>query len=181
MAGAFVHERHHGNGELNRLHGWWGNAQANRFEMAPAFTPETGADAWQLSTPLLFSMVPLRPALDLFLDAGMERLRTKSKRMTAFLEAGIQATLNDALEIITPGNPDRRGCQLSLRVRDGREAGRSLFRALEDRGIVPDWREPDVIRIAPAPLYNRFEECYRFLEAVASWMNPTGSPSGRSA
>jgi kynureninase len=180
VGGAFVHERHHGSGSLDRLHGWWGNDESNRFEMARTFTPEPDANAWQLSTPLLFSMAPLRPALALFREAGMDRLRAKSKKMTAYLEAGIRSELDGVLEIITPDDPERRGCQLSLRVRGGRGAGRELFGSLENEGFVPDWREPDVIRIAPAPLYNRFEECYRFIEAVDRWSAVTRTLSGGS-
>ena len=180
VAGAFVHARHHGDTRLGRLHGWWGNAASNRFEMAQYFTPAAGADAWQISTPQLLSMVPLRPALDILQQAGMQRLRAKSRKQTAFVEQAVRSHLDAVLEIITPADPERRGCQLSLRVRAGRTAGRQLFAALEENGVVADWREPDVIRVAPAPLYNSYRDCLRLVEALAGWALATGSPSGRS-
>jgi kynureninase len=179
VAGAFVHARHHGRPDLPRLHGWWGNAEASRFRMAHDFEPEAGAGAWQLSNPPILAMAPLRASLDLFQRAGLDRLREKSKRLTAYLAEGITTGLDQVLEVITPSEPERRGCQLSLRVRGGRDLGRSLFHHLEAAGAVVDWREPDIIRVAPVPLYNRFGDCWRFLELVSGWAEPTGSPSAR--
>jgi kynureninase len=120
-------------------------------------------------------MAPLRVSLEIFHQAGAERLRRKSRALTAYLEDGIRNHLDGLLEIITPSDPARRGCQLSMRVRSGRENGRQLFRYLEDRGVITDWREPDVIRVAPVPLYNRFEDCYELLLRMSAWADPTGN------
>lgn len=169
VAGAYVNRRHHGRGDLPRLHGWWGNSPKNRFEMARDFTPGSAADAWQLSNPPVLAMAPLGASLEIFQAAGMQRLRRKSKSLTAFLAEGIQKHLGHALEIITPPDPGRRGCQLSLRVLAGRAAGRSLFLHLEANGVVVDWREPDIIRVAPVPLYNRFEDCAELLQLMGGW------------
>jgi len=169
VAGAFVNRRHHGRTGLPRFHGWWGNAAASRFDMARDFEPGAGANAWQLSNPPILSMAPVGVALDIFHEAGMQRLRRKSKAMTAFLAEGIGKKLDHVLEIITPADPERRGCQLSLRVRDGRTRGRRLFRYLEDHGALTDWREPDIIRVAPVPLYNSFTDCSALLRHIRAW------------
>ena len=163
IAGCFVHQRHDGRDDLPRLHGWWGNDPASRFEMRPEFTPASGADAWQVSNPPILAMAPIRVSLQLFQQAGMDALRKKSLEMTGWLEQLIQSELAGAIEIITPSDPRRRGCQLSLRVTAGRAAGLRLFKNLEAAGTIPDWREPDVIRVAPVPFYNRFEECWQFV------------------
>jgi kynureninase len=130
--------------------------------MGPEFRPAKGADAWQLSNPPILAMAPLRVSLQVFEEAGMAALREKSLRLTGWLAGLVASEFDDLLEIITPGEPERRGCQLSLRVRAGREAGRRLFEHLAAGGAITDWREPDVIRVAPVPLYNRFEDCARF-------------------
>ncbi len=169
VAGCFVHERHSRDESLPRFEGWWGNDLKSRFRMDPEFAAAPGAEAWVLSNPPILAMTPLRSSLELFHEAGMNRLRRKSRAMTAWLFDHIAAELGGLLEIITPSDPDRRGCQLSLCVREGREAGRRLFLHLEDRGIITDWREPDVIRIAPVPLYNRFEDCALLLGCVHDW------------
>jgi kynureninase len=181
VAGCFVHERHHDRDDLPRFHGWWGNDIKSRFEMGPEFKPGTGADAWQLSNPPILSMAPLRASLELFQAAGMEKLRGKSTQMTAYLAEGINSQLGSLLEIITPADPQRRGCQLSIRVREGHEKGRQLFRYLETRGVLTDWREPDVIRVAPAPLYNRFEDCFQLLRHMSDWAGSIGIPGYGSA
>lgn len=166
IAGCYVNERHDDREDLTRLHGWWGNDPRSRFQMRPEFVPASGADAWQLSNPPILSMAPIRVSLALFQQAGMPALRRKSVEMTAYLEQLIRSELADAIEIITPADPQRRGCQLSLRVRAGRDAGRHLFTQLEAAGTIPDWREPDVIRVAPVPFYNRFEDCWQFVNQV---------------
>jgi len=176
VAGCFVHERHHRDHDLPRFHGWWGNERASRFRMAPEFVPSVGASAWQLSNPPVLAMAPLRASLEIFQAAGTARLRQKSVAMSAFIEQGIRSHLGGFLEILTPSDPDRRGCQVSMRVRSGREDGRQLFEYLEARGVITDWREPDVIRVAPVPLYNRFEDAYALLNHVAEWARTTGSP-----
>lgn len=166
VAGCFVNERHGDHDELARLHGWWGNHPETRFLMEPEFVPAEGAEAWVLSNPPILSMAPIRVALELFKQVGMTELRKKSIAMTAYLEQLIRTELNDSLEIVTPAEPERRGCQLSLRVLAGRDAGRALFEQLEAAGTIPDWREPDVIRVAPVPMYNRFEDCWQFVNQV---------------
>ena len=168
VAGCFVHERH-ARAALPRFAGWWGHDQASRFRMGAEFVPTPGADGWQLSNPPILALAPLRASLDVFHRAGMPRLREKSERLTGYLEALIRARLPDTLEIVTPADPARRGCQLSLRVYGGRERGRALFDHLSARGIIGDWREPDVIRISPTPLYNRFVDVFGFVEAVEAW------------
>jgi kynureninase len=169
VAGCFVHERHHGDTDLPRFEGWWGNARDSRFRMDQGFDPAPGAEAWVLSNPPVLALVPLRVSLDIFAAAGMAQLRGKSLALTSWLLDAIDAELADVLEVITPRDPERRGSQLSLRVRAGRDAGQRLYRYLGAQGVVTDWREPDVIRVAPAALYNRFEECFELLRHIADW------------
>lgn len=168
VAGAFVHARHADAG-LPRFAGWWGHDKHTRFQMGPEFVPSPGADGWQLSNPPILGMAPLRASLALFQAAGMPALRRKSEQLTGYLHALVAEHLADTLEIVTPADPARRGAQLSLRVRAGREAGRALFEHLSDNGVLGDWREPDVIRISPAPLYNRFIDVLRFVHCVQAW------------
>ena len=168
VSGAFVHERH-ANSDRPRFAGWWGHDQASRFKMGPQFQPTPGADDWQLSNPPILALAPLRVSLELFSRAGLPALRAKSEKLTAYLEAQVLARLANVLEIVTPAQPERRGCQLSLRVRGGRDRGRALFDHLVTQGIVGDWREPDVIRISPVPLYNTFADVQRFTSAVGAW------------
>ena len=168
VGGAFVHERH-ARTTLPRFAGWWGHDKTTRFQMGPQFVPTYGADGWQLSNPPILALAPLRVSLEIFRRAGMPRLREKSLRLTGYLEWLVHAQLSDVLEVVTPRDPERRGVQLSIRVLGGRERGRSLFEYLMEHGIVGDWREPDVIRISPAPLYNRFADCVAFAEAVRRW------------
>lgn len=169
VAGCFVHERH-GRSAMPRLAGWWGHDPATRFRMAPEFVPAPGADGWQLSNPPVLALAPLRASLDQFDRAGgMAALRAKSEKLTGFLETLIRQRLAGTLDIVTPAETQRRGSQLSLRVAGGRERGRELFDYLRDTGILGDWREPDIIRISPAPLYNRFADVLRFVEEVEHW------------
>ncbi|MBD8527529.1 kynureninase [Pseudomarimonas arenosa] len=168
VAGCFVHERH-ARADLPRFAGWWGHEAGTRFLMGPQFIPAPGADGWQLSNPPVLAMAPLRASLALFERAGMATLRAKSERLTGFLEQAIQQHLTTALEILTPSEPARRGCQLSLRVRGGRDQGLALFEYLVAQGVLGDWREPDVIRISPAPLYNNFADIAGFVEHTAAW------------
>ena len=169
IGGMFVHERHGRRTDLPRLNGWYGNDLATRFRMAPEFDPAPGVDAWVLSTPPTLAIAPLLGSLQVFADAGFGRLRAKSLALTGWLAAAIREHLSGVLEIITPLEPERRGCQLSLRVRAGRERGRRLFEFLENAGAVPDWREPDVIRVAPVPLYNGYEDCARLVLMIRDW------------
>ena len=168
VAGAFVHERH-ARTDRPRFAGWWGHEKATRFQMGPRFRPTPGADGWQLSNPPILALAPLRISLQVFQRAGFENLRRKSLALTGYLEWLIRERVADVLEIATPAEPARRGCQLSLRVKGPRESGRQLFEHLQRDGIVVDWREPDVIRAAPTPLYNRYVDCRRLVESVARW------------
>jgi len=165
VAGAFVHERH-ATAALPRFAGWWGHDKATRFLMPVAFQPTPGADGWQLSNPPILSLAPLRASLDIFRRAGMPALCAKSRRLTGYLEWLVHTRLDGVLEVLTPAEPERRGAQLSIRVVAGRERGRALFEHLLAHGFVIDWREPDVIRVAPAPLYNGFADCLAFADAV---------------
>ena len=168
VAGCFVHERH-ARTPRPRFAGWWGNDPAVRFRMGPQFDPTPGADGWQLSNPPILGLAPLRASLDQFDRAGMPALREKSLRLTGYLETLIREHLGGTLQIVTPRDAARRGAQLSLRVAGGREQGRALFEHLGAQGIVGDWREPDVIRISPAPLYNTHADVLRFVRAAQAW------------
>lgn len=166
VAGCFVHERHGRAFDLPRFAGWWGHDKATRFQMGPEFVPMNGAEGWQLSNPPIFSLTPLIASLSLFEDAGMDRLRQKSIALTGYLQALLNELLAEQVRIFTPGDPTQRGCQLSLSLAGGREHGRAVFEAISDAGVIADWREPDVIRIAPVPLYNSFEDVWRFVDIL---------------
>ncbi|MBB3811711.1 kynureninase [Xanthomonas arboricola] len=168
VGGCFVHERH-ANSDLPRMAGWWGHEQQTRFRMDPQFVPSPGAEGWQLSNPPVLALAPLRASLELFDQAGMAALRAKSEHLTGHLEQLIHARVPQVLQIVTPTEPAQRGCQLSLRVAGGRAQGRSLFESLQSVGVLGDWREPDVIRIAPVPLYNRFCDLHQLVEHVETW------------
>jgi kynureninase len=166
VGGCFVHERHASPRDRPRLAGWWGHDKKSRFRMEPGFRPIRGAEGWQLSNPPILSLAAIRASLAVFTEAGgMEPLREKSLRLTAYLEWLLQRELGEAIEILTPADPQRRGCQLSLRVKSS-SSGRAVFEKLEASGVTGDWREPDVIRVAPVPLYNRYEEAHRFVEIL---------------
>jgi len=158
----FVHERHATDAGALRLTGWWGNDPATRFRMAETFEPAPGADGWRISTPPILSLAPIRASLAIFEEAGIEALRRKSIELTAYFERLIDALVPDA-EILTPRDPGARGAQLSVRLAD---ATRRLS-ALEAMGVVGDFREPDIIRMAPVPLYNRFHDAWRAARALA--------------
>ena len=164
--GVFVHPRH---AQRPRLAGWWGHAQATRFQMAAEFVPEPGARGWQLSNPPILAMAPLHASLVLLTSIGMPALRARALRLTGYLDELLRTHAANIIEILTPGDESQRGCQLSLRVRAGREAGRALFAHLVARGVVGDWREPDVIRLAPVPLYNRHMDCLRAVRTILDW------------
>lgn len=166
VAGAFVHERHAHDFGLPRFAGWWGHDKAARFRMQPDFVPMPGSEGWQLSNPPVLGMAALLASLEVFMDAGMARLRDKSLALTGLLEQRLDESLAGHVEILTPHAPARRGCQLSMRLRDGADAGRAVYARLGDAGIVCDWREPDVIRVAPVPLYNRFADIERFVAVL---------------
>lgn len=168
IAGAFVHERH-ALADLPRFNGWWGHRQDTRFQMGPEFNGTPGAEGWQLSNPPIFAMAPLRASLEIFHEAGMPALRRKSLALTGYLEALIRQELGDVLRNVTPGSPEQRGCQLSLQVRAGRDAGKRLFAHLMQSGVIGDWREPDVIRLSPTPLYNRYSDCLGAVRSIKQW------------
>jgi kynureninase len=161
VGGAFVHERHLKRNDLPRLTGWWGHQALTRFEMSAQFEPAEGTAAWALSNPPILSTAPLHASLPLFASAGMPALRNKSIGLTGYFETLLQQLAGEHLRIVTPADPAQRGCQLSVRLTHGAERGRHVFQALSARGIVADWREPDIIRLAPAPMYNNYEEVLR--------------------
>ena len=165
-SGMFVHERHANNPELPRFAGWWGHDEQQRFLMRKGFIPMRGAEGWQLSNAQILSFAAHRASLDMFEKAGINNLREKSLQLTGYLEFLLDEvnTTRQRFRIITPRNPTERGCQLSL-LTD--ENGKALFDKLTAQGVIADWREPNVIRVAPVPLYNSFEEMYRFGELTA--------------
>ncbi|MFT3744468.1 MAG: kynureninase [Pyrinomonadaceae bacterium] len=165
VAGAFVHERHADCPNLPRFAGWWGHDKATRFQMGPDFHVLRGAEGWQISNPPILQMAALRASLEIFDEAGMSALRNKSVKLTGYLESLITGIGNERISVITPSDPMQRGCQLSIRVKNG---DRTLFDKITERGVVADWREPDVIRVAPTPLYNSFEDVFRFAEILRS-------------
>ena len=167
VAGAFVHERHAANAELPRLAGWWGNDPATRFQMhlLPEFVRVQSADSWAVSNPPVFSMAPLRTSFAIFDDAGgLEVLRAKSLKLTGYLEFLLTEAESSLYTIITPRAPNERGCQLSILAH---EHPKELFAKLERAGVKCDFREPNVIRVAPTPLYNTFHEVWRFAQILA--------------
>jgi kynureninase len=168
VAGCFVHRRHARRTDLARFGGWWGNDPERRFRMhlEPEFEPRPTADGWQLSNPPILAMAPLRVSLRLFDEAGMPALRDKSKRLTAYMQWWVDHVAARRIEVLTPRRPDERGCQLSLRALD---RPRELFRALQEQGVVADYREPDVVRVAPVPLYNSFADVWSFAQALRAW------------
>ncbi|MFI5218220.1 MAG: kynureninase [Bacteroidia bacterium] len=160
VGGTFIHEKHAANISLPRFAGWWGNDPKTRFTMPHEFVPVKSADAWQLSNAPVFSMAALKSSLDIFIEAGMENLVYKSKMLTGYLQFLI-SEINPKLKIITPS--DERGCQLSLIIEKN---GRKAYDYLVKNGVIADWREPDVIRVAPVPLYNSFEDVFRFSQIL---------------
>jgi kynureninase len=159
LSGIFIHERHHHNSDIPRFEGWWGHDKKTRFLMGDDFKAIETAEGWQLSNPPVLSMAAIKASLDIFAEAGIINLRKKSKALTAYLEYLIQHENNENIHIITPSDPDQRGCQLSIQMKS---PDKKLFHYLTAHGVIADWREPDVIRVAPAPLYNTFEEMWKF-------------------
>lgn len=167
LAAAFVHERHLGS-SVPRFEGWWSTEAASRFEMAAESRPPASADAWQVSNPPIFSMSPVRTSLELFDKIGIEVLRERSLRLTAYLERLLaEITPTRPLTVITPSDPARRGAQLSLRIGGAQGAG-ELAKVLRfEFGVIADAREPDVLRLAPVPLYSQYHDCWRAVQALA--------------
>jgi kynureninase len=164
VSGIFVHERHSYNPDLPRFAGWWGYDKETRFLMQPGFNPMKGAEGWQLSNAPILGMAAHLASLDIFEEAGMDKIGEKRDLMTAYMEFVIDDISEKnkercIFELITPRDKTKRGAQLSIMAKG---QGKALFDALSDHGVVADWREPNVIRIAPAPLYNSYEDCYWF-------------------
>jgi kynureninase len=168
VAGAFVHERHANNFDLPRFAGWWGHNEQERFQMKKGFKPMSGVDGWQLSNfPILPGAAQLA-SLEIFQQAGIKNLRKKSLLLTGYLEFLLNEIKSDSFKILTTSKKEERGCQLSIYMNKN---GKKVFDALTKAGVIADWREPNVIRIAPVPLYNTFEEVYRFAEIFKKALN----------
>ncbi|MBP6732662.1 MAG: kynureninase, partial [Chitinophagales bacterium] len=168
VSGVYVHDYHAKNFALPRLAGWWGNDEKTRFKMYKNFVPQPGAAGWQISNAPILSMAAHKASLEIFDKAGMKALRKKSELLTGYLywllvESREQKSENREYRIITPSNPKFRGAQLSIQTNKN---GKKLFEKITKAGIIADWREPDVIRVAPTPLYNKFEEVWRFASLI---------------
>jgi kynureninase len=165
VGGCFVHQRHARAWNVPRFAGWWGHDEKTRFRVGPEFDPMDGAEGWQLSNPPILALAPLRASLDIFSKVGMERLRAKSVSLTGYAEFLLRQKKSSRFSILTPAEPGRRGAQLSLRV--PRE-GRIICDKLAGQGIIGDWREPNIFRVAPVPLYNSYQDVFRFVEHFSS-------------
>ena len=168
LGGLFVHEKHANNKDLKRFAGWWSHNKTTRFNMRQPLDVIPGAEGWQLSNPPILSMAAIKASLDMFNDVGMDALRLKSEKLTGYFEFLLNEINNDKITIITPSNPDERGCQLSIQVKN---AEKQLHQKLTDAHIITDWREPDVIRCAPVPFYNSFEDVYHMVEKLKTILN----------
>lgn len=171
LGGCFVHERHAHDQSIPRFEGWWGHNKVTRFGMRDAFDPIPGVEAWQLSNPPILSMAAIKASLEVFMEAGMENLWKKSKTLTGYMEFLINEMQDERIAIITPANPVDRGSQLSIQVKN---ADKALFDVITERGVIADWREPDVIRVAPVPLYNSYEDVFRFVDILKGALNGYG-------
>jgi kynureninase len=159
--GCFVHERHSNAWNLPRFAGWWGHDAQTRFEMGPDFQPMAGAEGWQLSNPPILALAALRASMEIFSEVGMDRVRERSLSLTGYLEFLLGRHSSPIFSIMSPREPERRGAQLSLRIL---RHGQSLCERLAARGVIADWRQPDILRIAPVPLYNSYLDVYRFVQ-----------------
>ena len=166
--GCFVHERHAFDFNLPRFAGWWGHNKNTRFGMRDPFDPLPGAEGWQLSNPPILSLAAIRASLDLFDETGMAALNKKSQLLTGYLEYLLENIPTDRIRIITPKNKNERGCQLSIQVKN---ADKKLYEKISAAGVIADWREPDVIRVAPVPFYNSFSDVYHFSKIIESVVN----------
>jgi len=163
VGGCFVHDRFSKDKNIPRFEGWWGHDESRRFLMEPDFVPMEGVDAWQLSNVPILSSAALQASLDIFLEAGIQNLRKKSIELTQYMYVLLTKHCKHKVKIITPADPDQRGCQLSTAYEGN---GKKVYEKLIEADMVCDWREPNVIRVAPTPLYNSFEDVYRFVETV---------------
>lgn len=168
LSGCFVHERHAYNKDLNRFTGWWSHNKQTRFNMRHEFDVLPGAEGWQLSNPPILSMAAIKASLDMFNEVGMDKLIKKSKQLTGYFEFLLKHLGEDTIRIITPEHPEERGCQLSIQVLN---ADKSLHDKLTEAGVISDWREPDVIRCAPVPLYNSYKDVYLMVEKMRDILN----------
>lgn len=168
IGGCYVNRRHLGDRNLLRLAGWWGHDKQTRFESAANFSPIDSAEAWQLSNPPILAMAPLQASLELFGQAGIEALRRKSIALTGYLATLVQECCADTVDLLTPADPARRGAQLSLRLRRDASQTASIVDALRNRGVTVDWRQPNVLRLAPVPLYNSFVDVHASVTALAA-------------
>lgn len=168
VAGIFIHEKHTTNNALPRFAGWWGTSKSNRFKMLPEFEPIPTAEGWQLSNAPIFSMAVHKASLDIFEEAGFENLLAKGRKLSnylLFVLDEINASQNHkVIEVITPRIEKEKGCQVSMLML---ERGKEIFETLISKGVIADWREPNVIRVAPTPLYNSFEDVWRFGEIIS--------------
>jgi kynureninase len=167
IGGCFVHERHARRVDLPRFAGWWGHDAAMRFEMGPEFQPMAGAQGWQVSNPPVLSAAPLLASLDIFSRAGLTRLREKSIALTGYLLRLLETRLPGMVDIITPSSASERGCQLSLRIARPPAEAKRCHELLAAAGVVADWREPDVLRVAPIPLYNSYRDVFAAVDALS--------------
>jgi kynureninase len=167
IGGCFVHERHARGDDLPRFAGWWGHHAASRFQMGPEFNAIAGAQGWQVSNPPVLSTAPLLASLDIFRRAGIERLRRKSMLLTGFFQDLVESLLPGLVDIITPNCAEARGCQLSLRIARPPAAAKRCHDSLTAAGVVADWREPDVLRLAPIPLYNSYSDVFAAVDALS--------------
>ena len=165
LSGLFVHEKHAQRKDLPRFAGWWNHNKETRFNMRQPFDVMSGAEGWQLSNPPILSMAAIKASLDIFDKVGMSALLNKSKKLTGFFEYLIHEIASDTIKIITPTHPNERGCQLSLQVKN---ADKNLHKKLTENNIITDWREPDVIRCAPVPMYTSFEDVYCMVKTLES-------------
>lgn len=167
VGGCFIHQRHATNPRMKRLAGWWGQDKQTRFQMGDQFNAIPTAEGWQLSNPPILSLAAIRASMEVFKQAGgISPLRTKSLKLTTFLSAGLKQVLGDRVEVITPADENARGCQLSIKITKSGIDGKDVYEKLESAGVRTDWREPNVIRAAPVPLYNTFSELVRFVQIL---------------
>jgi kynureninase len=171
VAGAFIHQRHIENKSLRRLAGWWGTNKENRFKMEKEFDPIPTAEGWQLSNSPILNMAAHKASLDIFEEAGFENILEKGKKLSAFLLFVLDdinaSGSKKIIEVITPRDENEHGCQVSVLML---EKGKEIFESLKKNSVIVDWREPDVIRLAPVPLYNSFEDIYKFGEIIKNML-----------
>jgi kynureninase len=166
ISGIFVHEKHLGLKDIPRFEGWWGHDKTTRFKMGPVFSPIATAEAWQLSNPPIFQLAALRASLEIFDKATMPAIRKKSQKLTSYLSERLHTLPQGFVDIFTPQDPEARGAQLSLKIKNGTK---DMVASLRSDGLICDFREPNIIRVAPTALYNSFEDCYHFVEGLKKY------------